>query len=358
MHAAAPPAAGSARQASAEPRSRIVLVVDDEESVRTLLARWLEAAGHTVITASGADAALSTIQREMPAVVLCDIRMPGRDGLWLIGRIRERFPATAVIMASGVQDVEASIECMRHGVLDYLTKPFGRDRLRDAVRRGLEWNLAACEAQQWRRTLATEMEARREWLLGTVQSLVIEQDAAVDTLLALALSERDAYAHAHRVRYLAVGLARRLGLPQAEIDVLGRAALLHDIGKGALPEALLRKPAPLTPEERVLVRRFPELGADLLAEVPFLRDAAPIVRDAHERMDGHGYPRGVPAESVSLAARILGVADAFDTITHPRVFRDPISPPEALAEIERCQGTHFDPAVAAALRSLLTRQQS
>lgn len=341
-----------------EARSRAVLVVDDEESVRSLLARWLEAAGHTVLTASGAETALEAIQQNAPAVVLCDIRMPGHDGLWLVGQIRERHPDTAVIMASGVNDVEASLECMRHGVLDYLTKPFGRDRLLDAVRRGIEWSLAASEGQRWRQALELEMAARREWLVGTVRSVVVDHDAAVDTLLALALSGRDAYAHAQRVRYLAVGIARQLGMAAEEVEVLARAALLHDIGKGALPDAVLRKPAPLTADEQLLVRRFPSIGADVLRDVPFLSEAAAIVGDAHERMDGHGYPRGVRAESVSLSARIVSVADAFDTITHPRVYRDPLPPREALDEIERCQGTHFDPAVVSALRGVLTQKPS
>lgn len=338
--------------------ARRVLVVDDEESVRTLLARWLESAGHAVVTATGAEAALAVIRHEAPAVVVCDIRMPGRDGLWLAGQVREEFQQTAVIMASGVQDVEASIACLRYGVVDYLTKPFGRDRLRDAVRRGLEWNLAACEAREWRQALEAEMSTRREALVEIVRTMAIDHDAAAETLLMVAVPDREGHAHARRVRAIACVLATQLELPAAEVEVLGTAALLHDVGKGAVPEPVLRKPAALTPDEYAIVRRFPAVGVELLSQVPFLRPAAAIVGDSQERMDGHGYPRAVRAATVSLSARILCAADAFDTMTHSRVFRDAMTLADAFAEMERCQGTQFDPAVVAGLRRLLTRKRS
>jgi response regulator RpfG family c-di-GMP phosphodiesterase len=351
-------AGSSADKAAAASAGRRVLVVDDEESVRNLLARWLESAGHAVVTATGAEAALAVIQQVAPAVVVCDIRMPGRDGLWLAERIRDGFQQTAVIMASGVQDVDASIACLRCGVVDYLTKPFDRDRLRDAVRRGLEWNLAACEAHEWRRLLEAEMSTRRQSLLEIVGTTSVDDDAAVEMLLAVAAPDADGNAHARRVRTLACALATELGLPAAEVEVLGRAALLHDIGKRAVPDAVLRKPAALTADEYAIVRRFPAVGLELLSQVPFLRSAAVIVGDSQERMDGHGYPRAVRAATVSLSARILCAADAFDTITHPRIFRDAMTPPHALAEMARCQGAHFDPEVVTALRMLLTDKRS
>ena len=335
---------------------RTVLIVDDEETVRSLLARWLETAGLRVVTATDADSAMDAFTSgPPPALMLCDIRMPGHDGLWLAARVRQEFPETAVIMSSGVQDAQAAEECQRQGVVEYLTKPFGRDRLREAVQRGLEWHDAAGEARRWRQQLEIEMADRTEGLLRTIRNLSIDSDQDVDALLAIALNERDAYAHAHRVRYLAVATAKKLDCPNDEIDVLGRAALLHDVGKAALPVALLRKPAGLTPEEAALMRTYPSLGEELLGQVPFLRTAAPVVRDAHERMDGSGYPRGVKASAVSLAARILGVADAYDTMTHARVFRDPIPQAQALLEIQRCSGSQFDPEVVSAFKMVVPR---
>jgi HD-GYP domain-containing protein (c-di-GMP phosphodiesterase class II) len=140
--------------------------------------------------------------------------------------------------------------------------------------------------------------------------------------------------------------------------ILRHAALLHDIGKLAVPDAILRKPAPLTPEEQAIVRQHPAIGRDLVAAVPYLAAAAGIVADAHERLDGGGYPRGVPAAQVPIAARIIAVADAFDTMTRPRVFRDSRPPADALVELDRCAGTQFDPLVVDAFRALLSQLNS
>ena len=331
---------------------RTVLVVDDEEGVRSLLSRWLESSGYRVLVATSADAALAVFEHDPPALMLCDIRMPGHDGLWLAARVRQDFPETAVVMSSGVQDTHAADECLRQGVVEYLTKPFGSERLREAVSRGLEWHEAAGEARRWKRQLEAELRERRTRLLRTVRGLKIESDQDVEALLALAATERDAYAHAHRVRFLATATGREFGLPADEIAVLGRAALVHDLGKLALPLALVRKPAALTAEELGLMRTFPALGASVLAEVPFLASVAPIVRDAHERMDGAGFPHALPGASVSVSARILGIADAFDSMTHARVFRDAIAPQQAILEIERCAGTQFDPVVVDVFKSV------
>ena len=126
-------------------------------------------------------------------------------------------------------------------------------------------------------------------------------------------------------------------MPDDELGTIERGALLHDVGKLAVPEAILRKPAPLTMEEQLLVRRHPALGSELIAQVPYLAAAVPIVRDAHERMDGLGYPRGVHAAEVSIGARIVCVADAYDTMTRPRVFRDAISPARRAARARALQ---------------------
>jgi HD-GYP domain-containing protein (c-di-GMP phosphodiesterase class II) len=147
---------------------------------------------------------------------------------------------------------------------------------------------------------------------------------------------------------MAVSVARAMGLAEPAVAVVEQGALLHDIGELALPDALLRKPAPLTPDERALVQLHPSLGSDLIARVPYLAAAAAVVRDAHERPDGLGFPRGSRGADVWIGARIVAVADAFDTMTRPRVFRDAISEAEARDEIERCSGTQFDPRAAAA----------
>jgi response regulator RpfG family c-di-GMP phosphodiesterase len=335
-------------------QARSILVVDDENGVRDLLTRWLEHGGYAVTTAANAEEALGRLEASPPAVALCDIRMPGRDGLWLAERIRQSYPETAVIMATGVQDVGPAVQTLRQGVIDYLTKPFGRDRLQEAVTRGLEWHQSAWDARRWRESLEQEMAVRRTRLNDAVTAVSIDSDDTLDAMLSmLTLTDRDAYAHGYRVAALAVSVARTLGLPAEAHAVIERGALLHDVGKLAVPEAILRKPAPLTVEELLLVRCHPAIASELVAQIPYLQDAVPIVRDAHERMDGLGYPRGVHAADVSIGARIVCVADAYDTMTRPRVFRDAITPTEALLELQRCSGTQFDPLVVDAFRRVI-----
>jgi response regulator RpfG family c-di-GMP phosphodiesterase len=331
-----------------------VLVVDDEGGVRDLMSRWLTAGGYHVSSAPGADEALRLLEDSPPAVALCDIRMPGHDGLWLADRIRHQFPETAVIMATGVQDVGAAVESLRQGVVDYLTKPFGRDRLRDAVVRGVEWHRSARDSRRWRETLEYEMQSRQSRLAEAISVLHIDSDATLDAMLSmLTMSNRDAYAHAYRVAALSVSIARAMGLAEDEAAEIERGALLHDLGKLAMPEALLRKPAPLTIEEQRLIRLHPRLGSDLISGLPYLAGAAAIVRDAHERLDGLGYPQGLREHEIHIGGRIVCVADAYDTMTRPRVFRDAVRPAEALEEIGRCSGTQFDPRVVAALERVL-----
>ena len=331
-----------------------VLVVDDEVGIRELLCRWLQSGGYYVTPAGTAEEALSAVATEPVAVALCDIRMPGRDGLWLADHLRQRHPETAVIMATGVQDVGAAVDSLRRGVVDYLTTPFGRERLREAVWRGVEWHRAARDSRRWRESLETEVEARREKLARAVRSIHVDSDEALDAMLSmLTISDRDAYAHAYRVAALAASIGRALGLAGGDLRTLERGALLHDLGKLVMPDALLRKPAPLTAEETALIRQHPRLGSELIRDVSYLADAAAVVRDAQERIDGLGYPHGLRADDVWIGARIVAVADAYDTMTRPRVFRDAITPSEAFLELERCSGTQFDPQVVAALRDVL-----
>lgn len=338
--------------------ARSVLIVDDENGVRDLMRRWLEAGGYAVTAAATAEEALGRLESsDPPAVALCDIRMPGHDGLWLAERIRRRYPETAVIMATGVQDLAPAVESLRQGVIDYLTKPFGRDRLREAVLRGLEWHRSAWDVRRWRESLEQEMEIRRLRLSEAIGAIRVDSDEALDAMLAmLTLSDREAYSHAYRVAALSLSMGRVLGLEEEDLVRVERAALLHDIGKLAMPEAIMRKPAPLTPEELALVRLHPSIAADLVAQVPYLASSSDIIRDVHERFDGLGYPRGVRAADVSLAARIVALADSYDTMTRARVFRDAIPPGDAVLELARCAGSQFDPTVLEAFRRVIAAQ--
>jgi putative nucleotidyltransferase with HDIG domain len=332
---------------------RTVLIVDDEASVRTLMRRWLESAGYALALAGDAEEALRVLAERPCAVALCDLCMPGHDGLWLTDQLRRRFPETAVIIATGVNDVSAAVEGLRQGVVDYLTKPFARERLIDAVARGVEWHRAALDSRRWRDTLEVEMRARRAGLLEVINAWPVDSEESLDGLLAaLTVDNADAYSHAYRVAALSSSLARALQLTAAEVEIVAHGALLHDLGKLAMPEAVLRKPAPLTVEEQRLIRTHPTVATSLVETIPYVAASASVVRDAHERLDGLGYPNGSRGDVVWLGARIVTVADSYDTMTRARVFRDAMTPAAARVELTRCRGTQFDPRVVDAFVGL------
>jgi HD-GYP domain-containing protein (c-di-GMP phosphodiesterase class II) len=186
-------------------------------------------------------------------------------------------------------------------------------------------------------------------LAGAYGELRDTYDATLRAL-ATALDTRDneTAGHAQRVTRLAVRLGQELGLSPAALLELERGAMLHDIGKIGVPDAILRKPGPLTDEEWALMRRHAAFGAAMLDGIPFLSDAVPLVRHHHERWDGRGYPDGLAGEAIPLGARIFAVADAFDAMTSDRPYRRPMSLAQARAELARCAGSQFDPAVVAA----------
>lgn len=338
------------------PSTRI-LVVDDEPGVRDLMMRWLRSAGHDVVAAGGAAEALGLASQGPLAVAVCDLRMPERDGVWLLGQLRRYAPDTAVIVATGVQDVGAAVSSLRQGVIDYLMKPFGRDRLREAVQRGLDWHRAALASRLARERLEGEMARRRDHLAKAFGAVQVDSRGALETVLVmLTIGEPALLEHGRRVAVLAAAIARERALGSRDVELVERAALLHDLPKLTYPEAIARREGPLLAEEVAAVRTGPDLVAAFLRDVPFLADASEVAYARYERWDGSGYPRALLGEAIPLPSRILAVADTFDTLLQPRRYRAAMDPSAAMAEVTRCSGTQFDPGVVAAFAS--TRQDA
>jgi putative nucleotidyltransferase with HDIG domain len=330
-----------------------VLVVDDEAAMRTLMTRWVRASGHLVSAASGADEALDLMLVHTPAVAVCDVRMPGHDGLWLAERIRTDFPETAVVMATGARDTDPRI-AEHAGAIDYLLKPFGRDRLRFALDRGFDWHRSAAERREWRCRLALELRQRRQELISNIVALERSGDRPVESLLAMIeASDAEALDHARRVAELSAKVARAFGLSEAHVSAIRDAALLHDIGKLALPEAILHKPAALSLEECAIIRQHPEIASEVLMSKG-LEDAATIVNSAKEWYDGSGYPNALSGDAIPIGGRIVAIADAYDAMTRRQIYRDPIPSSEAVREILRCSDSQFDPRIVSCLLEVLT----
>jgi putative nucleotidyltransferase with HDIG domain len=183
-----------------------------------------------------------------------------------------------------------------------------------------------------------------------------ERSTAAMESLSATVDARDSYTagHSRRVQQLSLAIGRELGLSQPELDLLGHAALFHDIGKLAIPDSILLKPASLTPEEWVLMQRHAEEGARIIDRLGFLQDAVPAIRHHHERFDGTGYPDRIRGEEIPLGARIIHVADALDSMLTTRIYRAARPVEEALAEVKENAGTQFCPRCVAALAQVLT----
>jgi len=326
-----------------------ILVVDDEDAIRDLFSVWLRVAGYTCVSAGTAAEALTVAERERTDVALLDIRMPGESGVWLARRLRERRADLAIIMATGAQSFDAAREGMRLGVMDYLLKPFSRQELVDAVDRAVKWCEATARDKAERGRLEREIDERRGELSNAFAQVEVTKSGALEALL-VAFNSRnpDACAHAKRVAQTAVVLAQSMGVSRELLDDIERGALLHDIGKVAMPDSLIHKSGKLLPEELAVIRTHPQVGHDILMAVPFLHAAAAIVRSSHEWVDGSGYPQGLKGDEIPLGARITSVADAFDALTCARVYREPVCAERAHAELSRFAGRQFDPDVVRA----------
>ena len=331
-----------------------VLVVDDDISLRPMLAAWVNRFGFCASEAPSAEHALEHLEQTPTDIALCDVNMPGRNGVWLAERIRERFPTTAVIMATSVDDADVAVATLSNDVVDYLLKPFDSARLREALALGLDWHRASVGEEELHQALQSRMRSRRAAVAATLAGAQATAQQAVDSLLAmLQMHERDGRGHSTRVTRLAMAIADELRCSDDDIDGLEFGAMLHDVGKIDMPTEILCKPAPLTEAEWDVMRTHPQVGYDLVRKLPRLERAAEIVLAHHEAFDGNGYPHRLRGNDIPLGARILTIADSYDSMTHPHTQRPAMPPEMAVREIERCRGSQFDPDAAAALGRVL-----
>jgi putative nucleotidyltransferase with HDIG domain len=327
-----------------------VLVVDDEPLLRNIATLWIRSAGFSAREAVSAETALEELECEAADIALCDINMPGQDGIWLAARIRERYPTTAIIIATSLLDVETAIASLRNDVVDYLLKPFDRARLSEALALGRDWHTAAAAGEGLQHALRERLRNRRVSVAAALAARQQDDQTALEGLISvLELHDHDGRGHATRVARLALALADEIGVDDGILPALERGALLHDIGKLDMPLSILSKAAPLSDSEWRVMRTHPQVGYDLVRNQSRLADAADIVLAHHEAYDGSGYPRGLRGRDIPIGARILAVADAYDSMTQPHTQRPPLPPAMAMDEIERCSGRQFDPDCAGAL---------
>ena len=331
-----------------------ILVVDDEPLVRDLLARQVAHLGYACeVAGEGREAYRIAARGPQPALVLLDIEMPGLSGLEILKWLKTLYEDLQVIMVSGLQDLDTVRTCLREGAYDFIVKPFELEDLANAIGRALERGRLIRQNREYRENLermvqqqTAEIRQTRDIALLTLAKLAESRDAATGLHL-----ERMA-AYSRRLAEALHGGPYGRELSAEFVDHLFESSPLHDIGKVGIPDAILCKPGPLTAEEQAVMRTHTTIGGDTLRTVierhgghSFLTMAMEICYSHHERWDGGGYPAGRIGTDNPLAARVVGLADAYDAITSVRPYKPAFDHLEAVRRITTDRGHHFDPVI-------------
>lgn len=345
-----------------------VLIADDDEHIRRLIRTALKSRPDEpemhVFEAGNGGAALALAKEVRPDLIVLDHQMPVLTGLECCREIRKlpdlQTVPVILLTASILPEMRELADAA--GVTEYIAKPFSPRALRanidrlllgdapsSASRELLGPPTASLEPQLF--VYAEDLQASLEEVRAAHQELRVAYLATVQAL-ASALEARDieTAGHCERVASLTITLARAYGLPESEFDFLRFGAVLHDVGKIGVPDAILRKPGPLDDAEWAVIRRHPVQAETMLAGISFLRRSLPIVRHHHERWDGRGYPHGLAGAAIPIGARIFVVADSLDAMTSNRPYRPALHWDEAVAEILHGRGTQFDPEVVDAFQ--------
>src|ERR1700727_2339533 len=290
-----------------------ILVVDDEEAIREIVCAILIAAGFSCEQAASGMEALAILNSgDVFELMLADLMRANLDGIGLLERTKERFPDMPVVMVTAVHDISVALAAIRNGAYDYLLKPFEREQLLSAVGRALENRRLKVENRTYQTNLESLVEARTDQLQAAMADLERSYDITLQALGdALDLKDAETEGHSRRVTAFTIAIARAMGVPREQILVISRGAFLHDFGKVAIPDAILRKPGKLDKREMDIMKEHCYHGYQMVKKIPFLVDAAEIVYSHQERFDGTGYPRGLKGEDIPLGSRFFAVADTI-----------------------------------------------
>ncbi len=348
-----------------------ILVVEEDSELRELVVSTLAQFGFGCQKAGDAQEAL-TILREAAAgrsdasdlpltpiagryaslscdfgLVICDVRMPDRDGLWFLEQVLAAYPDLSVIMLTSVDRSRVAVECLRRGATDYLVKPVDMDDMLVSVHQALERRKLLMENQLYQSKLERMVQERTRELRHTLDKLRASYGETLNALAAaLDAREQETANHSTRVAENCRNLLARLGTDDEEtLEVIEQGALMHDIGKIGIPDAILLKDGPLDESERTTMKKHPTIGYEILRGIRFLEPSLELVLYHQEKFDGSGYPYGLAGDKIPLSARAFAVVDAWDAMTNERPYRGPMGAASAAEELIDCCGTHFDPVI-------------
>ena len=337
---------------TANPR---VLVVDDDGQVRRLLQHILEDNGYFCVTAADTDEARRLIEDDRFALVLSDVSMPGGSGVDLLRLVIAASPDTAVVMISGTDDPAFADEVFALGAYGYIVKPFTASHVLMSVANALRRLTLEKENRRYAQRLERQLLERTELLAATfrhateVEEQAHRMDEEAIHRLARVLEFRDVGTnrHSERMSRYASHLAERIGFDPGRCEAIRLGAIMHDIGKVAVPDGILFKEEALDPEEWEVIKRHPSVGHDILAGwgADLFSTSAQIALTHHERWDGHGYPNRLSGEAIPAEGRIVAIADSFDAITSDRPYRTGRPLEQAVLILETESGSQFDPSL-------------
>ncbi len=337
---------------------RTVFIIDDDIKILKFLNIHLSSAGHKVIQSAGGQDVFSHLENNSYDLVICDIRMPDVDGIKVLEYLKHRFDTLPVIMLTGVMDVTMAVEIMKMGAFDYLMKPILKENLlrtahkaithKDIIERNKKLEK---ENVQYRSFLEEKVQERTEQL-GLANMELKNAYAELKSLniqFALVLAEtieakdKMTFGHCSRMLYLCSKIGKFLGLPEAELESLEYASLMHDLGKVTVNETILNKPSSLTSEEYENMKQHAYMGEKILGRIKPLQTLAKAVGAHHEKYDGTGYPNGLKGEEIPLITRIISLVDTFDAMHADRAYRKGLPLKIVLDELEKMAGTQLDP---------------
>ena len=357
-HRTLPRPTAAVRAADGSSQTR-VLVVDDEESIRVALARFLQTRGYEVVAAESGAAALAVLSLERFDIMLCDIRMPTMSGLDVLPLALRLDADLAVLMLTAVNDAATATDALVHGAMDYLVKPIELAELGRAVERSAHRRRLEIERRNVEIIIREEVALRTDELDRERRALHAMTMGVAEALIN-AMEAKNVFlrGHSHRVAELAASVADALGLDADLVENVRLAGRLHDVGKIGIRDDVLNKPAVLTADEFEHVKDHVRIGMEILAPLKHMPIALEYVIDHHEHFDGSGYPRGLAGEQITIGGRILAACDAFDALTSRRAFREAMEVHETVVHLEAYVGTLLDPLVFAALKRVVLRRKT